>query len=115
MRDRSDSETNGFSINGTAYVNLTPIKGLTITSRLGYRTGYSVNHSYNYELFVNPTENQAFSISGSASTNLYYQWENFANYNFTVAKNHNFNLMAGMSFQKTTTDSITGRATALTS
>ncbi len=115
MRDRSDSETNGFSINGTAYVNLTPIKGLTITSRLGYRTGYSVNHSYNYELFVNPTENQAFSISGSASTNLYYQWENFANYNFTVAKKHNFNLMAGMSFQKTTTDSITGRATALTS
>lgn len=115
MRDRSDSETNGFSINGTAYVNLTPIKGLTITSRLGYRTGYSVNHAYNYELFVNPTENQAFSISGSASTNLYYQWENFANYNFTVAKKHNFNLMAGMSFQKTMTDSITGRATELTS
>jgi TonB-linked SusC/RagA family outer membrane protein len=115
MRDRTDSESNSFTINGTAYVNLTPIKGLTITSRLGYRSGHTVSHSYNYELFVNPTENQAFSISGSASTNLYYQWENFANYNFTLGKMHNFNVMAGMSFQHTDTDSITGRATALTS
>ena len=115
MRDRTDAETSGFNINGTAYVNLTPIKGLTVTSRLGYRSGYSVNHSYNYKLFVNPTENQAFSISGSSSTNLYYQWENFANYNFTVAKQHNFNVMAGMSFQHTNTDSVTGRATELKS
>lgn len=115
MRDRSDSETKGFNINGTAFVNLTPIKGLTVTSRLGYRAGYSVSHNYNYELFVNPTENQAFSINARSTTNLYYQWENFANYNFTVAKSHNFNLMGGMSFQKSESDFVYGSATALTS
>ena len=115
MRDRTDSETKGFSVNGTAFVNLTPVKGLTITSRLGYRAGYSVSHNYNYEIFVNPTENQAFSISGNTMTNLYYQWENFANYNFTVARDHNFTLMAGMSFQKTETDFISGSANQLTS
>ena len=45
MRDRTDSETESFNVNGTAFVNLTPIKGLTITSRLGYRAGYSMQHS----------------------------------------------------------------------
>ena len=113
MRDRTDAETTGFNINGTAYVNLTPIKGLTLTSRLGYRAGYTVNHTYNYEIFVNPTENQAFSINARSTTNLYYQWENFANYNFTVARDHNFNLMAGMSFQKNTSDFVYGNATEL--
>ena len=115
MRDRSDSESNSFNINGTAFVNLTPIKGLTVTSRLGYRAGYSVSHNYNYELFVNPTENQSFSINARSTTNLYYQWENFANYNFTVAQKHNFNVMAGMSFQKNTSDYVYGNATELTS
>ena len=115
MRDRTDAETNGFNINGTAFVNLTPIKGLTITSRLGYRAGYSVNHNYNYKLFVNPTENQSFSISARSTTNLYYQWENFANYNFTIARKHDINLMAGMSFQKNTSDYVYGNATELTS
>ena len=115
MRDRNDAETNRFNINGTAFVNLTPVKGLTVTSRLGYRAGYTVNHTYNYELFVNPTENQAFSINARSTTNLYYQWENFANYNVTVAKNHSFNVMAGMSFQKNTSDFVYGNATQLTS
>ena len=115
MRDRTDAETNGFNLNGTAFVNLTPIKGLTITSRLGYRAGYSVNHTYNYKLFVNPTENQSFSINARSTTNLYYQWENFANYNFTIAQKHNINVMAGMSFQKNTSDYVYGNATELKS
>ena len=115
MRDRTDSETNGFIINGTAFVNLTPIKGLTVTSRLGYRAGYTVSHAYNPKIFVNPTENQSFSINARSTTTLYYQWENFANYNFTIAGKHNFNVMAGMSFQKNTSDYVYGNATELTS
>jgi len=115
MRDRTDSETNGFNINGTAFVNLTPIKGLTVTSRLGYRAGYTVSHAYNPKIFVNPTENQSFSINARSTTTLYYQWENFANYNFTIAGKHNFNVMAGMSFQKNTSDYVYGNATELTS
>ena len=113
MRDRTDSETESFDVNGTAFVNLTPIKGLVITSRLGYRAGYSMQHSYSYELFVNSTESQAFSISATGRNSLYYQWENFANYTFNVQKN-TFTAMAGMSFQKNTGDYITGSADQLT-
>ncbi len=114
MRDRTDSESKGFNVRGTAYLNLTPIKGLTFTSRLGYRAGYSHSSSYNYELFVTSVANQSFSISGTASNNLYYQWENFANYLFDIGKN-SFTVMAGTSFQKSTSDSVGARANQLSS
>ena len=112
MRDRTDAETDSFNVNGTAYLNLTPIKNLVFTSRFGYRTGYSMRHSYNYEIFVNATESQSFSISANASNNLYYQWENFANYTYNLKKN-TFTAMAGMSFQKSTSDSLSGSADKL--
>ena len=112
MRDRSDTQTDSFNINGTAYLNLAPIKGLVFTSRLGYRVGQSMRHGYNYEIFVNPTESQAFSISANASQSLYYQWENFANYTFNIAKN-SFTVMAGMSFQKNTSDGLNASADQL--
>ncbi len=113
MRDKTDSESNGFNVRGTAYLNLTPIKGLTFTSRLGYRAGYNNSHNYNYELYMDSVANTNFSINARSSNNLYYQWENFANYLFNVGKN-NFTVMAGMSFQKTTSDNVYGSAEQLT-
>ena len=42
MRDRSFTQNRGYSINGTTYLNLSPINHLTLTSRLGYRLLYFV-------------------------------------------------------------------------
>jgi TonB-dependent starch-binding outer membrane protein SusC len=112
MRDRSDSKTSQFNLMGTAYADFTPIKGLTITSRFGYRAGYTQLSTYNYEVFVNTTANQKMSLVGRFENRMYYQWENFANYLFNVGK-HNFTAMAGMSYQNSLTDFLRGSANVL--
>lgn len=113
MRDRTDTDRDSFFLRGTTYANFTPIKGLVITSRLGYRAGYSNTHTYNYELYVNSVANQNMSINGRSENRLFYQWENFANYNFDITK-HSFSAMAGMSFQKSMSDFVYGTANQLT-
>ena len=44
----TDGTNEGFNINGTVFANLMPVKGLTITSRLGYRITQNASHSYKY-------------------------------------------------------------------
>lgn len=112
---RSDSETKNFRVRGTAYANITPFKGFTFTSRFGYQGGYGKTSSYSPELYMTAQNNQAFSISGSYNDRIYYQWENFANYNTTIAKKHSISAMVGMSYQQTNTESLRGSASELTS
>ena len=107
--DRQDTETQSFRVRGTAYANFSPVRGLVITSRFGYQGGYSHTNTYNHEVYISSKTNQAMSISGSTNDRLYYQWENFANYNKSFGK-HDFTVMAGMSYQQTNTDNL--RATA---
>ena len=112
---RSDSETKNFRVRGTAYANITPFKGFTFTSRFGYQGGYGKTSSYNPEYYMTAQNNQAFSISGSYNDRIYYQWENFANYNTTIAKKHAISAMVGMSYQQTNTENLRGSASELTS
>ena len=46
QRDKSSGYSTNINVRGTLAANLTPIRGLTITSRLGYRIGSSNSHSY---------------------------------------------------------------------
>jgi TonB-linked SusC/RagA family outer membrane protein len=112
MRDRTDTDNKNFNLRGTGYINFTPIGGLTFTSRLGYRAGYSQISNYNYDLYINSTANQAMSINGRASNSLYYQWENFANYMINIHE-HNITAMAGMSFQHSESEFVYGSANTL--
>ena len=107
MRDRADSESQSFNLRGTAYANITPIKGLVFTSRLGYRAGYGESSTYNYFLNINATNKQDMSLSGTNRSNLFYQWENFANYTKNLGK-HTLGVMAGFSFQKSHSNSVQG-------
>ena len=112
--DRSDTETQSFRTRGTAYANLMPLPGLVITSRFGFQGGYSHTNTYNHEVYISSKTNQAMSISGSTNDRLYYQWENFANYNKSFGK-HDITVMAGMSYQQTNTDNLRGTAYVLSS
>lgn len=112
MRDRTDSSSDSFYLMGTTYANFTPVKGLTITSRFGYSAGFRNTHTYNYELYINSVANQNMSINGRSQNSLFYQWENFANYNTTIKK-HSISAMAGMSFQKSMSDYVYGTANLL--
>ena len=104
-RDATDGYNNGFNIRGTLFANLTPVKGLTITSRLGYRLRYNTQHSYSAPFWIGDRGNQeTYSISANTGTGWYYQWENFANYNLTIAQKHNIGAMIGMSYRETNSD-----------
>src|SRR5574344_2023914 len=98
QRDLSDADNGGVNLRGVAFGDFTPIKGLVITSRFGYRISTGHNSSYQAPYYINGmTFSDNYSISGSNSYNIYYQWENFANYTKSFGK-HTITAMAGMSF-----------------
>ena len=106
-RDATDSSNGGITMRGTLFANITPFKGFTFTSRLGYRINQSSSHSYTAPYYIGPRGSQDnYSISASANTGYYYQWENFANYTKTFARKHNITAMAGMSYRETNSDNV---------
>ena len=112
QRDATEGSSQGINVHGVLFANLKPIKGLVITSRFGFRITQSNNHSYQAPFFSNgKADNKTYTLTATANTGLYYQWENFANYNKTFANKHNLNVMAGMSFIKSKSDNVSGTAT----
>lgn len=112
MRDNNTSKTVGFNINGSIYGDFTPIKGLTVTSRFGYRLGGTRNSGASLPFYGNAVQSRDYvDFSSSSSTSIYYQWENFANYMKTFG-GHTITGMVGMSFQKSSSDSVSGSLTS---
>ncbi|HNY15687.1 MAG TPA: SusC/RagA family TonB-linked outer membrane protein, partial [Bacteroidales bacterium] len=98
----------GYNLRGTSYIDLTPIKGLVFTSRLGYYFGASDNYSYGYQYYANTNVFiNEHNVSRAEAVSQFYQWENFANYT-TSFGSHSLNLMAGTSFQAGRYKSVTG-------
>ena len=99
------------------------LKNLTVSSRFGY-TKYDANNKsftplvfygpLNVENTLNADGSTVFSIDPATSAPIYrhnrvshdkvsnfnYTWETFANYNFRVKQNHNFETMLGFSVAK---------------
>ncbi len=110
QRDRIDRENRGVTLRGMFYGNLKPVKGLVITSRLGYRVAQSNAHRFNTPYYATPqAKSDDYNISAEANTSLYYQFENFANYNLTIDR-HNFTAMGGMSYIENNWDNVSASA-----
>ena len=100
QRDRSMGYSEGVNVRGSIAANLTPFDFLTITSRLGYRIAQGNSHNYSEPYFLSSmAKSDTYSISAATNASLYYQWENFANFNKQFGK-HNVGAMVGMSFTK---------------
>jgi TonB-linked SusC/RagA family outer membrane protein len=100
QRDRSMGYNEGVNVRGSFAANLMPFDFLTITSRLGYRIAQSNGHNYSEPYFLSSmAKSDTYSISANTNASLYYQWENFANFNKQFGK-HNVGVMAGMSYTK---------------
>ena len=111
QRDATDSESEGITLRGVAYLNLTPLKGLTYTSRFGYQVNQQTQHSYTEPYFSSPTiQATNYTLSANVNSGYNYQWENFINYNRTFG-NHDILAMAGMSFRESFWDNMSGSAT----
>jgi len=104
MRDATQSDSWGANVLGTVYADFTPIKGLTITSKLGYRLGYNNSKTYGGLYYANDMVYRSkMTLSRSSGNNIYYQWENFANYDVEL-NSHRINFMAGISFAESRND-----------
>ena len=109
-RDATDASSTGINVRGTLSAILTPLKGLTYTSRFGYRINQSNSHSYTEPYYASPfVQAKEYSMSASNNTGHYYQWENFVNYN-TKIKKHDLGVMVGMSFINQTSDNLSASA-----
>ena len=94
--------------NGTFYTDITPIKNLVFTSRLGYRLTSAYTYEYTPAYWSSVAQySDALRLITRTTTSLYYQWENFANYTLNLGKS-TFGAMAGMSYvrSKTTSESV---------
>ncbi len=105
QRDRAQSRNEGVNVNGSAFMNITPTKWLTFTSRLGYRLWFDDNTNYDEPYYINA---QGGEVNGRVYFNrkrhgTFYQWENFANFNQTFGK-HALGAMLGMSYQQADDD-----------
>ena len=104
QRDRRDQYRDGINVRGTIAANLKPVDCLVITSRLGYRISQSNYHNYETPFFLSSmAKSDNYTIEAQTNNGLYYQWENFANFNKDFGK-HNVGAMVGMSFTKYHTD-----------
>ena len=108
MRDSSQSTSKGFNINGTTFVNFMPVKGLTVTSRLGYRLSSSQSYGVGYDYYANDSHQQNFlSVNASTYASTYWQWENFINYTTNI-KGHQIGAMIGTSFTESRSFGVSG-------
>ena len=81
-------------VNGSTYVQLNPIKGLTLRAQQNIEA-----YDYNMEYKTNPSIEGPFAGAGSAKASFqrYYQltFTNTAEYNFDIADKNNFSILLG--------------------
>lgn len=100
MRDRLNAINEGVNVRGVISADITPVSWLTYTSRLGYRISQGNGHDYSTPWYLSSMANSSsYSISANTDASLYYQWENFINFNKDFGK-HSVGAMVGMSFTK---------------
>lgn len=86
-------------VNGMTYANITPVKNLVFTTRLGYTLG-SLNQNDFHPVYLdsfNASSDTDLRLVNATYQTSYYQWENFANYMLDT-KAGEFSIMAGMSY-----------------
>ena len=111
MRDEGYSETRGHNINGSTYLNFKPVKGLVVTSRLGYRLSSSSTYGYSNDYYASPLLHHNFmSVNASDYSPSYFQWENFANYNRKFGQ-HNVTAMLGTHYSEARSFGVSGSIT----
>ena len=93
---------------GSAYLQLTPVKGMTLKSnftldRSNARDGM-YQDMYSIGRFQTPTTSY-ISLANSASTK--YVWQNTANYNFGIGSDHDFTALLGHEMTQTVKEAST--------
>jgi TonB-linked SusC/RagA family outer membrane protein len=113
--DNTYNTNTGSKIYGKAELQYDIIKGLKVNSRFGYTKYDDKSKNFTPLIFYgplnvengldaggNPISGRHNNVGQSKNSNFNYTWENFANYNFNVAKDHHFETVLGFSMAKVT-------------
>jgi TonB-dependent starch-binding outer membrane protein SusC len=98
---------------GNVFADIAPLKGLKITSRFGLDAAFQSGHGWTPTFWFSD-ESQNTVANGYDYYNNWFTWqlENFANYQRSFG-DHNFNLLGGVSAQKTRETHIGGSYSGL--
>lgn len=87
---------------GNAFIEVRPIKGLSLRSNFGldYYTGFINSLTYTYSSDIVNNDTSATTLSHSNETD--WTWSNTANYYFQLADKHTFTVLLGAELTKET-------------
>ncbi len=109
---RHNGAHKNFRVRGTTAVNFKPVKGLTITSRLGYYMSTDNSRAESVPCYYSVSSATKPSYSSRISDYFSYDWENFANFVRSFGK-HDVNAMVGMSYHRGWSNYVSGSTDAL--
>lgn len=87
-------------LNPTAYLEVTPIKGLSIKSMVSSYLYFARQGTYKGKYSADGYGVGKSSASVTNNNRYNYRWENIINYNFTLGQDHSFGLTGVISWEK---------------
>jgi TonB-linked SusC/RagA family outer membrane protein len=100
LYDNRDNRLKMWRVFGNAFVNITPLKGLTLRSNFGLDYWSEFIHSVTYTWHSDVVNNSTPSANLGNKNSIKWTWSNTANYNFNILGEHTFNILAGLEFHK---------------
>ncbi len=99
-----DNRLKMWRIFGNAYINVQPLKGLTLRSNFGLDYWAEHIHSVTYTWHSDVVNNSTPAANLGNKTSVKWTWSNTANYNFNIGADHNFILLAGLELHRDVED-----------
>ncbi|MET3877917.1 TonB-dependent receptor [Chitinophaga sp. OAE865] len=100
---------NTWSVVGSTYLLLKPVKGLSLKSNLGIDLSFSDDKAFTPTYYVSAAQNNPItSLSQTKATGLSWTWDNTATYETTIAEDHELKVLAGISAQQYSYEFIRG-------
>lgn len=99
MDYNNQNESNNQKLLGNVYLQIEPIKNLTLKTTLGLDYYVSEGHSYKPVYHLSIYANNDFDqVNQNMSKNRSITWDNLLGYKFNVAENHHLEAMLGTSY-----------------
>ena len=104
---QSQTTTTRTGFMGNVYADITPLEGLTFTTKFAVNYYSQNRHNYRPEYYYNAEMYNNFAtVSENDQTSMYWQWENYASYQKSI-NDHNFNVMFGTAVSRQDVKTVT--------
>ena len=100
--DLTEKQGKGVRVQGSVYLEVTPVKELKIRTAFGFRAFTHFGREYTPEYALTSTNYKKYdSVSQDTRVNTNWTWELTANYKKTFAENHTVEALVGTSIEAT--------------